>query len=154
MDEFRPLAVSMASDGNSKEDIVSAFQAQLKIKTQQYYRRTNLGFSTAKDLFTSKMKDIENSDSKAEMIFYDMLIARGLKFEFQYSIGPYKADYLFAGFLVFELDGPQHNKAHDEKRDSYLRRMGYKVIRVPIWILVSCPEAVIDEIQAAITERK
>lgn len=31
-----------------------------------------------------------------------------------------------------------------------MRQMGYKIIRVPMMVLVSCPDAVIDEIQEVI----
>jgi very-short-patch-repair endonuclease len=148
MDEFYPMAEQLAKEGRDKGEIVAAFQKQLKLKTQQYYEKQH-GITRVSEIFkTLNLK--ETADSKAESIFYGMLIKSGLKFEFQYAIGPYKADYLFAGYLVVELDGPQHDKDHDDKRDQYMRSMGYKIIRVPLWILVSCPEVVIEEIQEAI----
>lgn len=151
MEEFRPVAEDLAARGFQKDDIVNIFQAQLKIKSRQYYEKKHnirpVG-DILKDVRTLVKK--ESADSKAEKIFFDMLIERGLRFEFQFPIGPYRVDYLFAGFLVLELDGPQHSKDHDDRRDEYMRKMGYKIIRVPIWILVSCPDAVIDEIQEAI----
>lgn len=147
MDDFRPIAENLADNGFQKDDIVNIFQSQLKLKTRQYYHKQH-GMKSVGDLL-----DIDyfkaNADSKAEAIFYDMLINSGLKFDFQYAIGPYRADYLFAGFLVVEIDGPQHKKEYDDQRDLYMRKMGYKILRVPLWILVSCPEAVIAEIQDA-----
>jgi very-short-patch-repair endonuclease len=153
MDDFYPVAVDLAIQGHNEDSIVSVFQAQLKIKTQQYYNKEHSPKSIG-EILTSVLPSIDEkkADSKAESIFYKMLTNRGLKFEFQYSIGPYKADYLFGGFLVVELDGPEHKKDHDEKRDSYMRRMGYKIIRVPIFVLVSCPDAVIDAIEEALLE--
>lgn len=79
-----------------------------------------------------------------------MLASKGIRFEFQYTIGPYRADFLFADFIVFEIDGPQHNKDYDDARDKYMRGLGYKIIRAPLWILTTDPEAVIEEIQEAI----
>lgn len=149
MDEFHTIAEDLAKKGFGKDDIVNIFQAQLKLKTRQYYQRQH-SMKSLGDVFKN-LDDLKpKEDSKAEAIFYNMLIERGLKFEFQYQIGPYRADYLFAGFLVLELDGPQHQKERDDRRDLYMRKMGYKIIRVPIWILVSCPDVVIDEIQEAI----
>ena len=155
MDEFYPMAVELAEKGHDKNFIVAAFQSQLKIKTKQYYDKLHPGLESMRKIFAdfTGLLEKQSADSKAEMIFYDMLVNSGVKFEFQYSIGPYKADYLFAGLLVVELDGPQHDKDHDLRRDAYMRKMGYKIIRVPIWVLVSCPEAVIDEIKQATGSR-
>jgi very-short-patch-repair endonuclease len=147
MDEFHPIAEDLAKKGFGKDDIVNIFQAQLKLKTRQYYQRQHnirpVG-EILKDYRATMQK--ESADSKAEKIFFEMLTDLGIKFKFQYPIGPYKADYLLGGFLVVELDGPQHKKERDDRRDLYMRKMGYKIIRVPIWILVSCPDAVINEI--------
>ncbi len=145
--EFSPILEEMAKNGADKNEIVAAFQAQLKLKTQQYYDKAH-NLTSVKDIFKNISGEItkQNADSKAEQIFYDLLIQRGLKFEFQYKIGIYRADYLFAGILVVELDGPQHEKNYDERRDQYMRRMGYVIIRIPLWVLVSCPEAVVEQI--------
>ena len=91
--------------------------------------------------------DLQKADSKAEAIFYELLQNSGTKFSFQHNIGPYRVDYLVMGFLIIEIDGPQHDKNHDDKRDKYLRKMGYKIIRIPTWVLVSCPDAAIQEIK-------
>ena len=145
--EFSPMVEAMAKNGADRNDIVAAFQTQLKLKTQQYYDKAH-SLTSVKDIFKDISGELtkQKADSKAEQIFYDLLIRRGLEFEFQYKIGIYRADYLFAGVLVVELDGPQHEKGYDERRDQYMRRMGYMIIRIPLWVLVSCPEAVVEQI--------
>jgi len=48
-------------------------------------------------------------------------------------IGPYIADFIcIERMLIVELDGGQHADHHDydEKRDTFLRSKGYRVIRV------------------------
>jgi len=153
MDEFLPIAEELASSGYNKDYIVAAFQKQLKLKVNQYYGEKHSAMTHVGDLlgdYETLVKSQIPADSKAEQVFYNLLCERGMRFKFQYNIGPYRVDYLFSGYLVVELDGPQHSKTHDDARDAYMRRMGYKIIRVPIWILVSCPEAVIEEIQEAI----
>jgi len=149
VNDFYPIAEEMAKAGKSKDEIVNVFRTQLDLKTKTYYKDpkdlTSMKF-VFKDIFNEIEK--QNADSKAEKIFYDLLIRRGLKFQFQRAIGPYRADYLFQGFLIVELDGPQHDLEHDKKRDNYLTRLGYKVIRIPLWILISYPDAVLDEIEA------
>lgn len=56
-----------------------------------------------------------------------------LKFRRQVPIGPYIADfYCFEKQLIVEVDGWIHayQKEYDERREEYLRKEGYMVIRV------------------------
>jgi very-short-patch-repair endonuclease len=58
----------------------------------------------------------------------------GVHFRRQATIGPYFADFAcHTNKIVIELDGGQHNfdarQKQDEKRDAYLRRNGYRVLR-------------------------
>ena len=156
IDNFFPIAEDLAKRGHNKDEIVSIFIKQLNLKVQQYYDKINKSPKPIHEVLSNVLLKLKNqgADSKAEVIFYQMLIENGLRFQFQYSIGPYRVDFLFSGFLVVELDGPKHEKNHDDQRDKYMRKMGYKIIRVPIWILVSCPEAVIEEIKEAIARAK
>lgn len=155
MEEFQPTAERLAKEGRDASEIATIFQGQLRIKIAEYYKSDTspkLIGEILNDILDSSKK--ANADSKAESIFYQMLIEQNLDFKFQYPIGPYRADYLFSGFLVVELDGPQYEKKHDEKRDLYMRQMGYKIIRVPIPILIWSPSAVIDEIKDVIFTKK
>jgi len=152
MREFGEFAAQMARSGSTKSDIVRAFQAQMKIKTVRYYDNLK-GLKSFKEVFSS-MNIAPSAGSKAEIIFYEMLTKSGIVFKFQYKIGPYTADYLVCGYLIVELDGPKHNKAHDDSRDRYMRGKGYRILRVPLFVLVSCPEAVIDEIKEATKIRR
>ncbi|QSX78538.1 endonuclease domain-containing protein [Agrilutibacter solisilvae] len=57
---------------------------------------------------------------------------QGCRFRRQHPIGPYIADFacLERG-LVIEVDGSQHAvSTTDPTRDAYLRRHGYRVLRV------------------------
>ena len=149
--DFQPVIEQMAAEGCSKDQIIKAYQAHMRMKTSQYYEKLKGMTSIATIL---KNADIaEKADSKAEMIFYTLMENSGIRFTFQHVIGPYRADYLVMGYLVIEIDGPQHDKKHDEQRDKYLRKMGYKIIRIPTWVLMSCPEAAIQEIKEAIKLR-
>lgn len=152
MSDFKPVIEQMAAEGCSEDQIVKAYQAHMQIKTNQYYEKLK-GMASIGTIL--KIADItEKADSKAEMIFYTLMENSGIKFTFQHVIGPYRADYLVMGFLVIEIDGPQHDKEHDERRDRYLRKMGYKIIRIPTWVLMSCPEAAIQEIKEATKLRR
>jgi very-short-patch-repair endonuclease len=63
------------------------------------------------------------------------LRSRGLSFRRQHPIGPYVADfYCTAARLVVEVDGGHHTEdrqiVRDERRDAYMRDLGYEVLRV------------------------
>jgi putative acetyltransferase len=55
------------------------------------------------------------------------------KFRRQRAIGPYIVDFVcMERGLIVELDGGQHaeaTKSHDARRDAYLKRAGYRVLR-------------------------
>jgi very-short-patch-repair endonuclease len=143
--DFEPVAERLAREGMDAGQIAAFFDKQVRIKTAHYYEQAKGRLKSIKEIFqTMDLK--QRADSKLEMIFYNLLLAKGIRFEFQRNIGPYRADFLFGGFLVVELDGPQHEQARDERRDEYMRRMGYKVLRVASWVLMMDPEAVIAEI--------
>ena len=59
----------------------------------------------------------------------------GVHFRREVPQGPYYCDFLcLSRKLVVEVDGSQHytaqGLAHDEKRDAYLKKLGYDVLRV------------------------
>ena len=55
----------------------------------------------------------------------------GLKFRRQVPIGPYIVDFLcVSAQLIVEADGSQHGESmRDERRDAYLARQGWAVLR-------------------------
>jgi len=148
-ERFRPVIEQMAGEGCSPDQIKRAYQNHIRNKTYLFYEGKS---GLHKPSYLLDM--IKKADSKAEMIFYNLMQESKIKFLFQQAIGPYRADYLIMNFLVIEIDGPQHVQEKDDRRDKYLRKMGYKVIRIPIWVLASCPEAAIQEIKEAIKIRR
>ncbi len=71
----------------------------------------------------------------AEEIVWQMLRSRrmqGYKFRRQHPLGPYIADFCcIDAKLVIELDGESHvgQRPRDERRDAWMRRHDYEVIR-------------------------
>jgi len=84
------------------------------------------------------------------------LRGRGPTFRRQHPTGPYIADfYCSAARLVVEVDGGHHTEdgqiAHDQRRDAYLRGLGYEVLRVPSGeIMRNADEATDGVVQAAL----
>ena len=147
-DEFAPKIGELANQGMTEKEIVGFFTSYLKGKTGNFYAQQKQLQPIGIVLKT--ITDKKKVDSKAEGIFYNILENAGIPFKFQYKIGPYRADYLVDGFLVVELDGPHHDKLKDEIRDKYLEKMGYKVMRVPLYMAIAIPDVILDEIKQLI----
>ena len=72
-------------------------------------------------------------------------------FRRQMAIGPYVADFVcLERKLIVELDGDQHGTddalAYDAKRDNYLKRQGFKVLRFSNLEVMTELDAVLDTI--------
>jgi very-short-patch-repair endonuclease len=73
---------------------------------------------------------------QAEKIFWSFARNRqlnGYKFKRQVPVGPYIADFVcLERKLIIELDGPFHARraGYDAKRDSFLERQGFSVLRI------------------------
>jgi len=71
-----------------------------------------------------------------ERILWSVLGARklgGLKFRRQHPIEPYIVDFYCASAkLIVELDGDSHDgrEDYDQRREAFLRNLGFKVVRV------------------------
>ena len=54
----------------------------------------------------------------------------GVRFVRQHPIGPYIADFACRSLkLIVELDGSQHGGEQDRRRDAFMARRGYLVLR-------------------------
>ena len=73
---------------------------------------------------------------QAEKIFWNLARNRqlnGYKFKRQVPVGPYIADFVcLERKLIIELDGPFHARraGYDAKRDLFLERQGFSVLRI------------------------
>ena len=77
---------------------------------------------------------LRRNQTDAEQALWHTLRGRrfeGCKFRRQYPIGPFIADFACISHrLVIELDGGQHAaRASDARRDAYLAREGWRVLR-------------------------
>src|SRR4051794_13824959 len=86
----------------------------------------------------AKARGLRRSMSPAELRLWQILRKRpaDLKFRHQYPAGPFVLDfYCAARKLVIEIDGLVHemgnNPARDARRDAWLHRRGYRVLRIP-----------------------
>ena len=83
----------------------------------------------------------------------------GEKFRREYSIGPYTVDFCCVALkLIVEVDGKHHltekGMMHDQRRDAYLRKLGFEILRIPGYDVLREPGQTRDRIEAAIQERR
>jgi very-short-patch-repair endonuclease len=84
-----------------------------------------------------RAKDLRGSQTEAEMFVWSQLRSRrfaGFKFRRQVPLGNYIVDFVCLDRrVIVELDGGQHNetshRAYDVRRDDWLRREGFEVLR-------------------------
>lgn len=145
--KLKPLIEQLVAEGADQNIIVQTTKRYTESKVNEFYKQNN-ELKLLRSALYGLIESLKSkTQSKAETAFFNFLASNKINFEFQYPIGPYVADYLINTDVVLELDGPQHDKVRDEKRDKYLRKLGYRVIRIPIYILSLAPETVIEEIK-------
>ena len=104
-------------------------------------------------------KELRNNLTPAEAVLWSSLQKKqleGRKFRRQHSIGKYIADfYCPSEKLVIELDGAGHftpeGSDADEIRDSYMKRLGIKVLRYENREIYYNLEAVLENIKNSFT---
>jgi very-short-patch-repair endonuclease len=97
-----------------------------------------------------------NRPTIAEQRLWQLLRRRqvdGLRFRRQFPVGPYFADFFCpAARLAVELDGDSHvdRVRKDRLRDTFFRRRGITVLRIPNRVLLHQPDLAIDLIRSAL----
>ena len=84
-----------------------------------------------------KAKKLRKNQTPQEIIVWSKLRNRGfknLKFRRQYPIGKYVVDFICLDKkIIIELDGWQHKKErqerYDEKRNEFLEKLGFRMLR-------------------------
>ncbi len=83
----------------------------------------------------SRSRDLRRNMTNAERHLWNRIRQRQLpehKFRRQHPIGPYIVDFAcLAARLVVEVDGGQHaeQQDYDLRRDNYIRKSGFRVLR-------------------------
>jgi very-short-patch-repair endonuclease len=75
----------------------------------------------------------------------------GYKFRRQVPVGIYVADFLCVReSLIVELDGAPHDdpdqRAHDLRRDIWLRQEGYRILRLPNDLVIGTCDLAVEQI--------
>lgn len=144
MSEFKPLARQLLSEGKTQHEVVKTCNDIIQGRIRDYYK---IGKVEPIGNLLKRFTKEKEADSKAETIFYGLLKENNITFKFQYPIKPYRVDFLIYKDLVIEIDGPDHNEKRDSKRDKFIQSQGYRILRIPIYILSQNPEMIIEEIK-------
>ena len=98
----------------------------------------------------AKARKLRRAMSPAEIKLWQVLRSRpqDLKFRHQHPVGPFVADfYCPARKLIIEVDGVAHemgdNPQRDERRNVWMGKRGYRVIRIPAAEVMADVEAVL-----------
>ena len=149
--DFLPIAERLRSEGVSDANIMITLNRHIDRERHKLYNLKKEPEAIKGAI--KRVMDQEN-DSKIEHIYYQLFEKNGIPFKFQYKIGPYRADFLIAGDIVFEIDGPWHNKDYDKVRDEYMESRGYSIMRIPFNIAASYHRTVLEDLQEVLSERE
>jgi very-short-patch-repair endonuclease len=109
-----------------------------------------------KKLLQERAKEMRSAPTEAEHRLWQLLRAKrfaGYKFKRQLPVDGYIVDFACPGRrLIIEADGGQHSEnTYDEKRDSYLRGQGFRILRFWNNDLFDNEEGVLTSILNALT---
>lgn len=101
-------------------------------------------------------KRLRQNMTDAERLIWKHLRAHrfsGEKFRRQQPIGPYVVDFIhFGARLIIECDGGQHNEnADDRRRDAWLQKQGFHILRFWNHEIMNETESVLTTIFTTLT---
>ncbi|MGO8785956.1 MAG: endonuclease domain-containing protein [Terriglobia bacterium] len=118
------------------------------------YRKTrSLARTTGQ---TDKARELRRSSTEAEQAAWHLLRklrSKGFRFRRQHPAGPYIADFgCPERRLIVELDGSVHGQpsqaSRDALRDTYLKALGYTVLRISNGRVLEAPELFVEKVGA------
>jgi len=104
---------------------------------------------------------MDSAESPIESLFLATAVVRGYgdRIQQQVQIGRYRADFVFDGWLVVEVDGWEFHYEHrhqveaDRRRDRRIVAEGYVVARFPGWQVWEDADECIDELDRMLKAR-
>ncbi|MHB0951814.1 MAG: endonuclease domain-containing protein [Allorhizobium sp.] len=107
-----------------------------------------------------RAKTLRRELTRAEREMWDILRdfrPRGARFRRETPIGPYIADFAWlAARVIVEVDGDSHEteqgRAHDLRRDDFLRRQGFKILRFDNDQVIDNPDYVVVSLEKSLEQ--
>lgn len=154
----------IGTPGKGKVLIIGVFhgdEPQGKYLIEKYLKIIPLSPSLShkgRGLITPNAKSLRQNSTDAEMILWNLLRANklnGLHFRRQQPIGKYIVDFVcFSKKFIIEIDGGQHNTPENKKKDNirtnFLKKEGFKVIRLWNNDVINNPEGTYEYIMSSL----
>lgn len=107
-----------------------------------------------------RARTLRSELTKAEREMWDLLRdlrPRGARFRRETPIGPYIADFAWlSARVIVEVDGDSHEteqgRAHDKRRDDFLRKQGFTVLRFDNDQVIDNPDYVAISLEQSVEE--
>lgn len=107
-----------------------------------------------------RARTLRSELTKAEREMWDLLRdlrPRGARFRRETPIGPYIADFAWlSARVIVEVDGDDHEtdhgRAHDMRRDEFLRKQGFTVLRFDNDQVIGNPDYVTISLEKSLEE--
>ena len=105
-----------------------------------------------------RARELRQTSTETEQAAWRLLRGikfKGFKFRRQHPLGPYVVDFCCAQRrLIVELDGSVHAQPdqarRDVRRDAYLKKLGYTILRFPNGIVEAAPEEFVGKVWDAV----
>ncbi|HMJ12627.1 MAG TPA: DUF559 domain-containing protein [Polyangiaceae bacterium] len=111
-------------------------------------------------VLTERAREMRHQPTSSEQVVWQAIrgCRLGVQFRRQVALGRYIADFFASEVgLVVEVDGGYHQRLRaraDERRDRWLQRRGYTVLRVQESLVLRDLSAVLSVIRQHITARR
>jgi very-short-patch-repair endonuclease len=107
----------------------------------------------------TRAKTLRRELTRAEREMWDLLRdfrPRGARFRRETPVGPYIADFAWlSARIIVEVDGDSHEtefgRTHDVRRDAFLSRQGFKVLRFDNADVISSPDTIAIMLERELT---
>jgi very-short-patch-repair endonuclease len=107
----------------------------------------------------TRAKTLRRELTRAEREMWDLLRdfrPRGARFRRETPVGPYIADFAWlSARIIVEVDGDSHEtefgRTHDVRRDAFLSRQGFKVLRFDNADVISSPDIIAIMLERELT---
>ena len=105
---------------------------------------------------TARARYLRNNMTETERRLWSRLCGKqvgGYKFRRQFPIGPYFVDFTcLSARLAVEVDGPLHDDDSDRRKNEWLQRLGYRVMRIPVSGVDESLDDVVEGIYLELTQ--
>ena len=111
--------------------------------------------ASRKQLIAERACAMKHAQTSSEFALWQAIRRKqlGVAFKRQYPVGKYIADFAApSAKVIVEVDGGYHasRAAADARRDRYLQRAGFRVVRIPAEVVMRQLPLALEQIRSAL----